>query len=131
MLALLAPIITGTATFALGALDVGPVDGFTPGGHFDVGISLHDVRLQAELGAGLWAKEQPTSAIPESGSYRRIGGALRYYFANLDVAPDEKSRLRLFLEGGVGRQTIRSASVDIERPDLAIGFGMAQQARVG
>ena len=67
---------TGTLTFSIGAIDVGPVDGFSPGGHFDLGISYGNVRVQGELDAGLWANENAPTEMPESGSYRRVGGAL-------------------------------------------------------
>ncbi len=125
--------ITGTATFSIGALDAGLVDGIAvPGGHFDLGASFANLRVQAELDAGLWSNEGASPEMPESGSYRRWGGALRYYWQNLAV---RTGRLRLFVEGGVGKQYISSRSIsasgELERPDIAFGFGMAQEARLG
>ena len=127
-------VVTGTAAFSIGAIDVGSHDGFSPGGHFDVGATFHRFRLAAELDAGLWANEDAPDDMPESGSYRRLGGALRYYFADLDVSKkcgNDESLLRLYVEGGIGRQSIDAPSIEVSRPDLMLGFGMQQQAQIG
>jgi hypothetical protein len=125
-------VVTGTATFSIGAIDAGARDGFSPGGHFDVGATFQKFRLAAELDAGLWSDEDAPTDQPESGSYRRVGGALRYYFMDFDVGNRRtESLLRLYVEGGIGRQSIDAPSVELARPDLMIGFGMQQQARLG
>lgn len=122
-------VVTGTAAFSFGAIDAGAHDGFSPGGHFDVGVTLGKFRVAAELDAGLWSSEDtPSGEVPEAGSYRRVGGALRYYFWDLDPTNGRRkdNLLRLYVEGGIGRHAIETPSLEIARPDIAIGFGMQQ-----
>jgi hypothetical protein len=125
-------VVTGTAAFSLGAVDAGSHDGFTPGGHFDLGATFGKFRIAGELDAGMWSNEDiPEDQAPEAGAYLRVGGSLRYYFWDLDVGNQtvKDSLLRLYVEGGIGRQAIETPSLRVERPDLAIGFGMQQQIR--
>jgi len=126
-------VVTSTMTFSLGSIDAGPHDGFSPGGHFDLGVTFKDLRLAAELDAGLWSDEDAPDDMPESGGYTRVGGAMRYYFTDLNVGNErnKQSLLRLYVEAGIGRQMIDTPSFEIDRPDLALGFGMQQQARLG
>ena len=124
-------VTTATATFSIGSIDAGTHDGFSPGGHFDVGIGFWKLRFAGELDAGLWANEDAPDDMPESGSFHRGGAALRFYFMDLDVGPrDEpgKSLLRLYTEAGLGKQTIDAPSYFISRNDVMLGFGMQQEA---
>ena len=120
--------VTGTATFSIGALDVGKTDGFGPGGHFDLGASYGDVRVQGKFDIGAWFDEAAKPEAQNGGSYKRLGGALRYYIANLDVS---RSRMRMFGEAGIGHHWIHADVTNASRADVAFGFGMAQEAHVG
>jgi hypothetical protein len=127
--------ITGEANIAVGGVDVGFVDGFAaPVGHFNLGVSFRDLRVQGEADAGLWSTDEASEDRTMSGSFRRLGWAARYYWMNLDKGPH---RLRLYVEGGFGKQWISAKHwmngqhIDVDRPDVAFGFGMAQEAHLG
>jgi hypothetical protein len=129
--------ITGEVNFAVGGLDVGFVDGFAaPVGHFNLGIAFRDFRVQSEADIGLWSTDEAPEDRAMSGAYKRLGWAARYYW--MDLAPKGKNHhLRLYVEGGFGKQwisakgTFNGASLDVDRTDVAFGFGMAQEARLG
>jgi hypothetical protein len=126
-------VVTSTMTFSIGSIDAGPHDGFAaPGGHFDLGVTFKKLRLAAEFDASLWSNEDAPDDLPESGSFTRFGGSLRYYFMDLDVGGGKgTSLLRLYVEGGAGRHAIDAPSVELTRPDVSFGFGMQQQAQLG
>ncbi|MCX5745147.1 MAG: hypothetical protein NT062_21895, partial [Proteobacteria bacterium] len=116
--------------FAVGSVDVGPVDGFAaPGGHFDVGAGWRNVRLQLELDAAMWTDEDAPKVVdptrPASGSYTRLGAGARYYWLQLDGA------LRPYVEVGVGRQWIAATAAHVARNDVELGFGLTQEQPVG
>jgi hypothetical protein len=129
--------ITSEVSFAVGGLDVGFVDGFAaPVGHFNLGIAFRDLRVQGEADIGLWSTDEAPEDRAMSGAYKRLGWAARYYW--MDLAPKGKSHhLRLYVEGGFGKQwisakgTFNGARLDVDRTDVAVGFGMAQEARLG
>jgi hypothetical protein len=140
-------VVTGTTEFALGSIDVGPHDGFSPGGHFDIGASFKRVRVQGEADIGLWSGENKADDESINGSYRRLGWALRVYWMDLDVrhhGATKKSLLRMYVEAGMGHQWISAEKssvvdgklhtepyLDIGRHDMVFGFGMAQEAALG
>jgi len=123
-----APTVTGTLDFAVGSVDVGRVHGFAaPGGHLDVGVGLGDLRLQVELDRALWTDVGAPTDAPVSGSFSRLGAGLRWSWLNLG----ERTGLRLYVEGGLGHQWIAASTAAASRGDLELGFGMAQEARLG
>jgi hypothetical protein len=120
---------TATLDFSAGSTGVGPIDGFTaPDGHLDFGVARKDLRLQLELDVGLWTDGSLPETVPNSGTWFRIGSALRWHWTDFGT-PD--SKLRAYVEAGVGRQWIFSPVIDLARDDVAIGFGLAQEARMG
>ena len=134
-------VITGETNIAVGAADVGAIDGFAaPVGHFNVGISFRNLRAQGEADIGLWSTDQADEDRSMAGSFKRLGWAARYYWMNLDVGrPGVRGpqRLRLYVEGGFGQQWIKARGLmngqelAVSRPDVAFGFGMAQEADLG
>lgn len=123
-----APTVTGTVDFAVGSVDAGRVHGFAaPGGHFDLGVGLGDLRLQVELDRALWTDAAAPKDAPVSGSFARLGAGLRWSWLNLEV----RTGLRLYVEAGLGHQWLAAATATASRGDLELGFGMAQEARLG
>jgi len=141
---LLAPVITSTLDIAIGSVDVGAIDGFAaPTAALDVGASIDDVRVQLEGQHGLWTDEgksrhnqmlaDPTLALPASGTFSRIALGVRYYVMNLVYrapAQPREGALRLYVESSVGFERITAPDFLVTRPDLALGFGMAQESPV-
>lgn len=124
-------VVTGTMSLSFGSVDAGPHDGYAmPGGHFDVGVTLSRFRVAAELDASAWVYEDAPDEMEESGSFTRLGGSLRYYFLDIDIAgpQEEFSLMRMYMEAGLGRHTIDSASVDVTRRDVSFGIGTQQQS---
>ncbi len=114
---------SSTIDFAIGALDVGSVHGFAaPGLHGEVGVEHGAWRLQAEVDTALWSIE---SRKPESGSFNRLGLGLRW--CGLDFG----SGMRVYGSVGVGRHRLAFSEIDVARNDIALGFGLAQQAKLG
>ena len=124
-------VVTGTMSLSFGSIDAGPHDGAAmPGGHFDLGVTLAKFRLAAEFDASVWMYEDAPDDTTESGTFTRLGGSLRYYFMDIDIAGENErfSLVRMYVEAGAGKHTIDSSSVDVTRRDLSFGFGMQQQS---
>jgi hypothetical protein len=114
---------SSTIDFTIGALDVGTVHGFAaPGLHGEVGVEHGAWRVQGEVDTALWSIE---SRKPESGSFNRLGVGLRWY--GLDFG----SGMRVYGSVGVGRHRLEFSEIDVARNDIALGFGLAQQAKLG
>lgn len=127
--------ITATTNFVLGAVSVGAVHGFlAPGGHFDVGFRVRRWRLAAEAQTGLWTTPAAPGEPSVSGSFRRVGMALRWTWKELVIergARRPAARFRGYVEAGLGREHARMPGVSIARGDVMLGFGVAPEVHLG
>lgn len=127
--------ITATVNFELGSSAAGGKAGFlAPGGHFDVGFRVRRWRLAAELDAALWSNQVASDALPESGSFRRGGMALRWTALEMTTPAGEfhpGAAYRIFVEGGIGHQRIEAPGVAVGRNDVMIGLGIAPELSFG
>ena len=125
------PRFTGTLDFAFATIPVtGTNNVAAPGGHFDLGRDLGDLRVQAELDVAMLTdgRDHPSDVEPPTGSFTRVGAAIRWNWMDLDT---RHTGLRLYVEAGAGREWISLPGVSIARNDLAFGFGFAQALPLG
>jgi hypothetical protein len=129
--------VTSLLGFSIGSVDGGGIDGYSaPGGHFDLGVGYGRGRLQLELDRGLWSRaDLPTDTpSPGMGGFLRVGVAARLAVMELDFAPRNSGKrgvLQVYVEAGVGHERVWHPDLDVERQDVALGFGVTQIARFG
>ena len=134
--------ITGTANFMMSAAPVGDRHGLlAPGGHLDVGFGVRRWRLAAETDLGLWSEptEADTEPASRSGSFRRLGMALRLRMKERRFGGEGRPRaaLGIYLETGLGQQRIAlpEPTTTVTRSDVMLGLGtdliIGSRARFG
>lgn len=117
--------VEGRAGMLLGGSDVGDADGFSIGLTTGLGYRIGDVTLRARFDH-YRTGDSPSEGMARRGRGTRVGGALRYSFANT-ADPRERGGLAadFWGEAGIGVEHIawRQGGV-LDRPsaELALGF---------
>jgi hypothetical protein len=123
--------IEGRLGMLLGGADVGDADGFSVGVNAGIGYRLGDATVRALIDHyRVGDSETETSMEIRRGRGTRIGGAVRYSFANNNPDYDKSSGglgLDFWGEAGLGYEHVawRAGGV-LDRPsaELAVGFDL-------
>jgi hypothetical protein len=119
--------IDGRMGMILGGADVGDADGFSVGFAAALGYRIGDITARA-LFDYYRVGDNATETLARKGRGTRVGGALRYSFANL--GPDSKVGVDFWGEGGLGYEHVawRKGGV-LDRPsgELAVGIDIARR----
>ena len=128
--------VEGRIGFLIGGSDVGDADGFSVGVSGGIGYRIGDITLRGTF------DHYRTGDSGDEGSVRRgrgtrVGGALRYSFANTGNDRDRGLGVDFWGEAGIGLEHVawRQGGV-LDRPsgELAVGFeldGVGERGRNG
>jgi hypothetical protein len=116
--------IEGRVGMLIGGADVGDADGFSIGITTGIGYRIGDVTLRGRFDH-YRVGDSPDEAMVRRGRGTRVGGALRYSFANTSEEREKGVGVDFWGEAGIGLEHITwSAGGIYDRPsgELAIGF---------
>lgn len=114
-----------------GGFGVGPISGAAIGGHVDAGVRAGRIAVLGEYDFASIGQSSYDHPDPVRGQLHRLGANLRY---SLGSVGGHKVPIRgdFWVEGGLGSQLIRwNGGGELERRDLAFGFGGQMTARIG
>ena len=122
--------LEGRLGMLLGGADVGDADGFSMGVNAGLGYRIGDATVRAVFDHYRVGDSENESSMVRRGRGTRIGGAVRYSFANNNPDYDKQSGglgLDFWGEAGMGYEHVawRAGGV-LDRPsaELAVGFDL-------
>lgn len=114
-----------------GGFGVGPVSGSAIGAHLDGGVRAGRLALLGEYDFASVGESTYDDPDPVRGQLHRLGANVRYSLAAFG-GRQVPIRGDIWLEGGLGSQYVRwNGGGELERRDLAFGFGGQMTAMIG
>ncbi len=114
-----------------GGFAVGPIGGSAIGTHVDAGVRSGRLAVLGEYSFVSIGESSYDNPDPVRGQLHRLGANLRYSLGSVGGGR-VPIRGDFWLEGGLGSQLVRwNGGGELERRDLAFGFGGQMTARIG